>query len=110
MPNSGMGGCALRSVVMPSIWAGGLLSLSFLFGPVRLGSSAQLSACWRMLIGRVFLAKSRSSPLFRCALHRHNDTDGELGNAACPSIAAEDLLSLLEYSDTLNLEEEHQLH
>ena len=45
MPNSGMGGCALRSVVMPSIWAGGLLSRSLLFGPVRLGSSAQLSAC-----------------------------------------------------------------
>ena len=45
MPNSGMGGCALRSVVMPSILAGGLLSRSLLFGPVRLGSSAQLSAC-----------------------------------------------------------------
>ena len=27
---------------------------------------------------------------------RNDDTDGELGNAACPSIAAEDFSSLLE--------------
>ena len=43
---------------------------------------------------------TRSSLRFRCVLHRHNDMDGELVNAACPSIAAEDLLSLLEYSAT----------
>ena len=67
--------------------------------------------CSRSSIGKSFLlSESRSAPIRRALLYRHNDMDGELGNAACPSIAAEDLLSLLEYSDTLNLEEEHQLH
>ena len=67
--------------------------------------------CSRSLIGKRFFvpAESRSSPLIRRAITtRSGDMDGELGDAACPSIAAEDLISLLEYSDKLNLEEEHQ--
>ena len=62
--------------------------------------AAQLSACARAAFDReeffvlfgvpIVSANSSRNPT------RNDDTDGELGNAACPSIAAEDLLSLLE--------------
>ena len=98
MPRSlpGLGGRALRGVVVPSVW----------------GREELLRSCLCVLAQfdrESFLI--RSSGLLRksvACLRCHDSTDGELDNAACPSIAAEDLISLLEYSDKLNLEEEHQ--
>ena len=72
----------MRGVVMPSIW----------------GREELLRSCLCVLA-----QFDRESFLFRspdllhksvACLRRHDGTDGELGNAACPSIAAEDFISL----------------
>jgi len=68
-------------------------------GRERCCATGCLCSCSSIRKNFLFL-ESRSAPIRRALLYRHNDTDKELVNATCPSIATEDLISLLEYSVT----------